>query len=73
MHHCAHRSVIDEERKALAFCGFLFLFMCVALLGIVSYSGPIVLGTELNANGTVEYLCVGSACENFTDFHWNDK
>lgn len=39
--------------------GLIFVSFLVILL-----SGPIVVGTEMNTNGLVEYLCLGKGCEN---------
>lgn len=38
-----------------------FLIACLA----VSYfsADPLILGSELNGNGTMEYLCLGKDCE----------
>lgn len=60
--------------KAMMFSGCVFsvLFLCV--LTVAMSSGPIVLGTELNTNGMVEYLCLGLGCDTsvITDFKWVD-
>lgn len=37
-------------------------FFVFALLSV----DTLVLGTEMNANGTVEYLCLGTGCETVT-------
>ncbi len=53
-----------EEIQAILFGAFL-LFLFVGCLAVsVAGAGPLILGTELNANGTVEYLCLGAGCEN---------
>jgi hypothetical protein len=49
------------------------LMMVLLFFAMALSSGPIILGTELNANGSVEYLCAGSGCEDFSDMHWSDK
>jgi hypothetical protein len=43
----------------------LFLALSVTGFAALTYmgSGPLVLGSELNTNGKVEYLCLGSACD----------
>ncbi|MDB2683130.1 hypothetical protein N9Z27_02640 [Alphaproteobacteria bacterium] len=62
-----------EEVKAILFCGFLVLAVSVFLTTAFISSGPIVLGTEMNTNGKVEYMCLGTGCENLADFSWSDK
>tara|TARA_B100001778_G_scaffold329540_1_gene330694 strand:+ start:4467 stop:4637 length:171 start_codon:yes stop_codon:yes gene_type:complete len=43
----------------------LFLALSVAGFAALTYmgSGPVILGSELNTNGKVEYLCLGSSCD----------
>ncbi len=59
-----------EEIKALVFATLLL----GGVLGFLAFSllrsGPHILGTEMNANGMVEYLCLGNGCENFTRMDW---
>lgn len=40
---------------------FAFLFYMMVLVFVSAW--PLVLGSELNADGTVEYLCLGRGCE----------
>jgi len=61
-----------EEVCAVLFSSFLFMFLGFAVLLAFQSSGPIVLGTELNTNGAVEYMCLGNGCENLRDFRWVD-
>ena len=50
--------------KAILFATFmLVLFIVSATMAFVS-TGPIVLGSEMNTNGFVEYLCLGRDCDN---------
>lgn len=50
--------------KAVLFATFVFMvFLVSAVMAFVS-TGPIVLGSEMNTNGFVEYLCLGRNCEN---------
>lgn len=35
------------------------------IIGIVYAPSPIILGTERNADGSLEYLCLGTSCEYF--------
>lgn len=54
---------------ALSAILMLFLFVSTLLFAFLQ-SGPIVLGTEMNDNGMVEYLCIGSGCDHLTDMDW---
>jgi hypothetical protein len=59
-----------QTLKAASF-GFSLLLITLSAL-IISFSSidRVVLGTELNGDGTVEYLCLGSACDNLTKIDW---
>jgi len=61
-----------EYLKAATFSTLLF----ISALGIMCYAFSqnrnLIIGTELNANGTVEYMCLGSDCENLNRFSWSD-
>ena len=48
------------------------LFACVVFSFIVAFNSmdSVILGTELNANGMVEYLCLGADCENLQNMNW---
>ncbi|NCC22312.1 MAG: hypothetical protein EOM26_07600 [Alphaproteobacteria bacterium] len=54
-----------RNREVIGGCSLLALFVVSGVLaGIAAFSsGPIILGTELNTNGLVEYLCLGVGCE----------
>ena len=58
------------QLKALAFaallCSVLVISICLSFMS----SGPIILGTEMNTDGSVEYLCLGNGCENSTPMGW---
>lgn len=43
---------------------FLLTILVTAMITALTAVGPIVLGSELNTNGLVEYLCIGRGCEN---------
>jgi hypothetical protein len=43
----------------------MVMLACVTLAVAFFSAGPIVLGSEMNANGTVEYLCLGRTCEEY--------
>ena len=65
-----YRSSRHEELKAVLFASFLVIGTVGLLLTSFLTSGPIVLGTEMNTNGLVEYLCLGNGCENMTSMDW---
>lgn len=45
------------------FCfGLLCMFTFFVVTAFAS-AGPLVLGSELNTNGLVEYLCLGTDCD----------
>jgi len=56
--------------KAVIFSIAIFLLLVSSLSLSFLSAGPIVLGTEMNTNGLVEYLCLGSGCENLHDMDW---
>ena len=51
---------------------FIGLFI-LGIYGVYSSYGPVILGTEMNANGEIEYLCAGNGCEDFKDFQISDQ
>jgi hypothetical protein len=67
----------NRYKRELVLNPILFFFLIVIFAiacGIVAYDNSNkVLGTELNANGEVEYLCLGTACEDLPPMKWNDK
>ena len=54
---------MNNCQKALLFSVFLVTFFVASLVVAMSASGPIIVGTEMNTNGLVEYLCIGTGCE----------
>lgn len=54
-----------EYRKAVCFFLFLISVLCLSIYTAAASAGPVVLGTEMTANGLVEYFCVGSVCQVF--------
>ncbi len=52
-----------EFRNAVVFFLFLTTIFVGSIYGAAASAGPIVLGTEMNTNGLVEYLCLGMGCE----------
>lgn len=55
---------------AVFFALFLTTFIILTITMAAFSTGPIVLGTEMNANGLVEYLCLGNGCENLYPMDW---
>lgn len=62
-----------EKIAAVSFGFFLAACFLLLLLTVLTTTGPVVLGTEMNANGLVEYLCLGNGCENKTALRWSDQ
>ncbi len=58
-----HRGMTDIQ-KATLFATVMVAVVCVSFLTAMSSADPFVLGTELNTNGQMEYLCLGRDCEN---------
>ncbi|MAQ71801.1 MAG: hypothetical protein CL565_06370 [Alphaproteobacteria bacterium] len=52
----------SEIKKATFFFMFLVFALAFTIVTAVASSGPLVLGSELNTNGMVEYLCLGNGC-----------
>lgn len=59
--------------RHVAFCLSLVALFVGSLTMACLNTGPIILGTEMNDNGLVEYMCLGTGCEDFTAFRWDDK
>lgn len=59
-----HRNMFTQEQKALIFSALMIGTMLVSLVMVLTNTGPIILGTEMNTNGSVEYLCLGNDCNN---------
>lgn len=60
---------IEIFQAALFFMGLMLSFIS-ALIVIVFNAPPLIVGTELNTNGLVEYLCLGNGCEDLQDMDW---
>lgn len=54
---------MSTEKKAAFFGLFLLTVLCVSIVMAAANASPFVLGTEMNTDGTVEYLCLGLGCE----------
>lgn len=59
-----------EEIQAILFGAFLVILLVGCIAVSVASAKPLILGTELNSNGTVEYLCLGNGCENYRSMDW---
>lgn len=57
-----HRGMTSSQ-KATIFGACMITMVCFSLFMAVLNSDPIVLGTEINTNGQMEYLCLGRTCE----------
>ena len=52
-----------KEQKATVFASFMFVLIVLSICTAFVVSDPLVLGTEINTNGQMEYLCLGLDCE----------
>ncbi len=68
----AKKGLNREIVKATLFLASLLILLFGSLIVAAINSGPIILGTERNTDGLVEYMCLGNGCENLTDFRWQD-
>lgn len=59
-----------EVIKASLFFVALMITLFMAVVVVLSNSPPIIVGTEMNTNGLVEYLCLGNGCENLQAMDW---
>lgn len=57
-----------RDIKALLFGATLCALMVSSLLVAFSSTGPIVLGSEMNTDGQVEYLCLFGGCDRVSLF-----
>ena len=58
------RHSYTRQQKAILFATFMLVVFFVSVMTALASTGPIVLGSEMNTNGFVEYLCLGRNCEN---------
>lgn len=56
--------------KVFSMAALLVVVLLSVFVALFVNSGPIILGTEMNTNGLVEYLCIGNGCEDLTDMDW---
>ena len=61
-----------QEIYAFLFGVVLGVIFLSALVIAFNSTGPIIIGTEMNTNGMVEYMCLGNGCEEVLEFSWND-
>ncbi len=54
---------MSTEKKAAFFGLFLLTILCVSIIMAAANAPPFVLGTEINGDGSVEYLCLGMGCD----------
>lgn len=57
---------------AVMFSIFLFQVALGSIVLMMMSMDPVILGTEMNTNGMVEYLCLGNGCESYRDMYWKD-
>jgi len=53
-----HHRRFTSDQKAFLFGLVMFCVLILSVTTALSSTGPIVLGTEKNTNGLVEYLCL---------------
>lgn len=51
------------EQKATLFGSLMFVLIALSICTAFITSDPLILGTEINTNGQMEYLCLGLDCE----------
>lgn len=60
--------------KAIIFTISIALIFAYSTFTVYTQSGPLILGTEMNSNGQVEYMCIGRSCEDIgARFSWKDQ
>jgi hypothetical protein len=69
-HYKYYKRQRAEQVKAVLFAGMLAVILGVCLSVSIASADPYILGTEMNSNGTLEYLCLGSGCETLTAMDW---
>lgn len=55
---------MSTEKKAAFFGLFLVTFLALSLVTAFTSAPTLVLGTERNTDGFIEYMCLGRSCEN---------
>jgi hypothetical protein len=55
---------------ALVFLLFIVGFTTVMSIIMIDSLPLLIIGSELNGDGTVEYLCLGSDCNNLNRMDW---
>jgi hypothetical protein len=54
---------MTTEHKATIFALALLTTLAALIYYAATHSGPIVLGSERETDGQIEYLCLGRGCE----------
>ncbi len=73
MAYCMTKAKNPYRKEIIYGATFAAILLATLLTAIglaFASSGPIVLGTEMNTNGLVEYLCLGRGCETYTAMDW---
>lgn len=59
--------------RAVTFFVVMMVITLYCLTSIYNSSDPVIIGTELNGNGEIEYMCLGNSCETLNKFTWDDS
>ena len=68
----AYRGNVNQMNKTDYICSIVFFLTLISVLffasvtAFLSLENPVVLGTEINSDGTIEYLCLGRSCEDIS-------
>lgn len=60
------------ETQAMLFAAFLVVTIFIFSAVVFTNTDSVIGSTEMNANAMVEYLCMGSDCENMAAMAWSD-
>lgn len=66
------RSRLKKMTGPIFFTISLVIIFVLSMVGIFINAWPLVLGTEINANGHIEYLCLGNGCDSRSQMSWVD-
>ena len=59
-----------ERVKAAYFFLALFFIFVISVFTSFSSTRLDIIGTEINSDGTVEYMCLGAGCEDISSLGW---
>ena len=59
-----------EYIKAAIFSTLLLITAFALLCFAFSQNQKMILGSELNSDGTIEYLCLGTDCDHLAKLDW---